>query len=114
MNARQEASLTMYRSIEKLADDYANIAELFRTTDAVRKGATMTAAATATFAGSGLGSCVTRTTTSAATGKYNIKPLPPGEYTTPTRASGFQDFTETPVKATTGVNSELDMEMVKT
>lgn len=45
------------------------------------------------------------------TGKYTLKPLPPGDYTIKIEAPGFANFTETAVKATMGTNSHLNVGM---
>lgn len=67
-------------------------------------GATITATGT-----TGPTAGITKTATTAATGRYTIKPLPPGDYTVTAKADGFNDFTETPVKATMGANNHFDV-----
>lgn len=54
---------------------------------------------------------VTKSTVTTGTGKYTLKPLPPGDYTITVEAPGFQPFEETQVHATMGNNNHLDVGM---
>lgn len=48
---------------------------------------------------------VTKLAVTGATGKYTLKPIPPGNYTVTVKATGFNDFTATAVTAKLGTNN---------
>ena len=70
------------------------------------KNATVTVTGT-----SGQATGTTRSTTTSATGKYTLKPLPPGDYTITITAPGYKNYEETQVNAKLGNNNHLDVEM---
>lgn len=63
---------------------------------------------------SGQATGVVKTATTTSSGKYTLKPLPPGEYTITVKATGFNDFTETQFQTKLGTNNHLDVTMVAT
>jgi len=73
------------------------------------KDATVTATGT-----NGQATGVTKSTTTSSTGKYALKPLPPGEYTIKLEAAGFQTVTETQFQTKIGTNNHLDVGMEST
>lgn len=70
------------------------------------KGATVTAESIGTF-----GPTISRSATTDPAGKYNIKPIPPGDYTITVTATGLTNFEADPIHAKLGTNNHLDVEM---